>query len=177
MNDINLIQQEILSQDIDLNNDQFSDKVIAALVGDPKNNDAEGIYINEKRSSFIFLDVMDFDFKSMYPYIKIKNNIERTVQFFRVVIPNKISELENRRNKKLYWRGGEFVEDYSTKNFLLFANKWFGLKTIIDYINEFANELNEDEVPEDYSFKLKRVIGGNIVFRFKNDIKEKYDKK
>lgn len=146
--------KSFMAQDIDFNNNQYSEKVIAALVGDPENNGEEGILIDGKRSSHVFMDVIDLDYKSMYPFIKIKNNIERVCQYFRIIIEEAVSPLENRRGIPIHWRGGELIEDYSTKNFLAFAHKWFGFKTIEDYIAEYM-EFRKGGEPEKFNFELK----------------------
>lgn len=170
MLDLNSTFTSMLAQEIDLNNSQMSEKVIAALVGDPTLNKDEGIMINGKRSNRVYLDVADLDYKSMYPYIKIKNNIERVVQYFRVVIMKKVSDMENRRGQELYWRGGEFVEDYSTKNILTFCRKWFGLKSITEYIKEFKAEL----AGENNSSEMKFVLRNNmklVTFTLREEFK------
>ena len=157
--------EPVLLQSVDLNSDQMKDSVLGGFVGDPMNNSNEGIEINGRKSSKIFFDCGDLDFKSMYPYIQIKNNIERTVQYFRLIIFKPISEKENRRGAELFWRGGEFIEDYTTKNIYALVSKWFGLKSIYDYIKEFQEIQNKKSI---YEFKFKE---GMDVVKFYYELK------
>ena len=71
-----------------------------------------GRYVN------IFNNVIDFDFSAQYPNAAIQNNMAPYTQIGRIVIDNVIWPGENPFNKPNYNRGGQFLEDYMTRDCL-----------------------------------------------------------
>lgn len=123
---------------IDLEGDQEILK--GALVGDPTNINKVGAPIFDNiKSDKLFLDCVDLDAASMYPSIKLKNNIARSTQYGRLIIDHTVSKLEYNPNTHL--RGGEFLDDYETGDFLKLGTKWFKLKPFDKYITEFGEYL------------------------------------
>lgn len=74
----------------------------------------------------------------MYPNIKLKNNIARSTQYGRLIIKGKVSPLEYGVTPAL--RGGEFVDDYETQDWIKLGVKWFKLKPILKYFKEFKDD-------------------------------------
>lgn len=75
----------------------------------------------------IFALLDDYDYKSLYPHIILQNNIAPNTQVGMIVIPNQVHDQENRMKSATYSRGGAFVEDMISKNWLEICRRWFGL--------------------------------------------------
>ena len=115
-------------------------KYLGALVGDPLNtNDYSKIKING-RPIWICDNLIDFDFKSLYPSIMAELNIAPNTQIGRIFIDKQVYDNENAYNNDRYNRGGEFIENMITDNFIEFCHRYFKLANIeqmIDDIDEF----------------------------------------
>lgn len=115
-----------------------------ALVGDPLNNSYEGITFFGKQSMFIFDNVIDFDFSSLYPSIIISNNIGQNPLIGKVVLKQKMKHLNPDPTNAKYDPAKEFFEDISTLNYAKIGNRWFNLPTIEEVLREMEAEANED---------------------------------
>jgi len=116
--------------------DGYVETLKGALVGNPTNLNKTGALIfGNKRSDRLFLNCVDLDATAMYPSIKLVGNMTRSSQYGRIIIPDQISALEYSENKHL--RGGEFIDDYETEDFIKLGIKWFSLKRTENYIQEF----------------------------------------
>lgn len=112
-------------------------KFLGALVGKPINtNDYAKLKING-RSIWICDNLMDFDFKSLYPSIIGELNIAPNTQIGRIVIPDKVYKFENMYNieEGKYSRSGEFIENMVTDNVIDFCSRWFNLEGVSDFLN------------------------------------------
>lgn len=111
-------------------------KFLGALVGKPLNtNDYAKLKING-RAIWICDNLMDFDFKALYPSIIGECNIAPNTQIGRIIIPDKIYALENMYNieEGKYSRSGEFIENMVTDNIIEFCHRWFHLENIKEFI-------------------------------------------
>jgi len=107
-----------------------------ALVGDPVAINPIGVALFDgERSNRIFKNNIDLDAKAMYPSNKLVNNTTRSTQHGRLIIPDKVSPLEYGVSPHL--RGGEFVDDFETKDYIKIGIKWFGLRRVDEYVREF----------------------------------------
>jgi DNA polymerase elongation subunit (family B) len=119
------------------------EKLKGALVGNPLNLNRTGEKIfGDKRSDRLFSELLDLDAAAMYPNNKLKNNIARSTQYGRLIIRGKVSHLEYGLTPAL--RGGEFVDDYETQDWIKLGVKWFKLKNIEKYFNEFEDWSKKD---------------------------------
>lgn len=117
-------------------------KYLGALVGDPLHtNDFSKLKING-RPIFICDNLMDFDYKSLYPSIMLEFNIAPNTQYGKIVIPDKVYKNENAYGtaEEQYSRGGEFIENLVTDNIIEFCKRWYylaGVNEIIEDIDEY----------------------------------------
>jgi hypothetical protein len=121
-----------------LSDDQYAEILIGAMVGDPENNIANGLKIYGKSSKYVYKNMIDLDFAAMYPNIEDLNNISKSTQFGRLIIPERVSVLENPLCLKPYFAGGAFIDDFETGDILNLGNKWLGMKPFSKYMHEFA---------------------------------------
>lgn len=111
-------------------------KLVGALVGNPQLNDYMGAMIHDMRSKYFFVNVADFDFSSMYPYIKYTANIGITSQVGRIIIKDQLHPLENLTGEKTFMRGGYLLDIYEQNDMSKVGN-CVGLHSIDEYISEF----------------------------------------
>lgn len=120
-------------------------KFLGALVGNPDNtNDYSKLKING-RTIWLCDNLIDYDFKALYPSLLGENNVAPNTQIGKIIIDNKVYDNENAYHidEERYSRGGEFIENMVTDNYIEYAHRWFKLgniEEIIDDIDEFYNQ-------------------------------------
>lgn len=94
----------------------------------------------------LFDNLDDFDFSSLYPSILREFNIAPNTQIGMIVIPNQIYANENPSNDEKFSRGGKFLEDLHSGNYLEFCSRWFKVagysdlyKDIVEYYTTQKN--------------------------------------
>ena len=98
------------------------------VVADPNLVDEIGMEILGKMSKFLFENCIDFDLSSLYPSIILAFNISPET------CEGKIDIRDNDGNDI----SSEFVDDYTSRDYVNFAQKWFGVTSIDDMIKELA---------------------------------------
>ena len=125
-------------------------KYLGALVGDPLNtNDFSKMTIND-RAIWICENLIDYDFKALYPSIMGEDNIAPNTQIGRIEIPDKVYENENAYHieESKYSRGGEFIENLVSDDTIEYCHRWFHLantKEFIDDLNEFYSGFGSND--------------------------------
>ena len=95
-------------------------KFLGAIVGQPTlTNDYSKLKING-RAIWICDNLIDFDFKSLYPSIMLEFNVSSNTQIGKILVVNKVWDNENAFNveEEKYSRGGEFLENFVTANII-----------------------------------------------------------
>ena len=113
-------------------------KFLGALVGNPLNtNDFSKIKI-DGRAIWICDNLMDFDYRSLYPSVMLEFNIAPNTQIGKITIPYKVYDNENIycQAEEKYSRSGEFIENMVTDNVIEFCHRWFGLADIKEFIQD-----------------------------------------
>ena len=129
----------IIGNNVNKFGDKPKEKFPGALVHDPLKT---GEYCRIKlgnRAILICDNMIDFDFKALYPSLIGENNIAPNTQLGKVNIPSKVYKNENLYNNSNYTRSGEFIENMVADNFIEFAERWFhlaGIKEIIEDIDD-----------------------------------------
>ena len=132
-------------------------KLAGALVGDPTLNSKSGMRLYSKgkimhdppdiesdvKSNHLFEYVIDFDFKAMYPNIKITCNIAEHTQLGRIIIDKKILQNENPLNEEKYMRASKFIEDIESDDPAVIG-KWLNLPDVSNVMNEYTNKFHTD---------------------------------
>lgn len=143
-NNVNYVRynndEDAVSMDEAANNSEEDYDNIAlggALVGNPMNNGYCGVEILGKKSNSYFADVMDEDYSSLYPNIKIVSNIAENTQYGRVIVPEQIFPDENPDNNPKFMRGGKLIDDIETGDESI-AGRWIGLKSAVHYIAKYT---------------------------------------
>lgn len=119
-----------------VSNDENNEKFDGALVGDPLLNTEEGIIINGHRSSKVFDNVVDFDLESLYPSIIMAHNIDQNCMYFNIHLKDNVMPLnQNPYNYPKYNKDGDFIMNYSTREYLQIGKKWLNLPNYTDLKN------------------------------------------
>lgn len=111
-------------------------KFPGAMVGDPLNNNdyskekINGVAIN------IAKNLVDYDYKSLYPSVTREFNIAPNTQIGRLDIPNPVHPNENPFNYGKYSRGGQFIQDFTSGNYIEFCKRWLHLGGFMDVIED-----------------------------------------
>lgn len=121
-------------------------KYLGALVGKPLNTDGYSKMKIDGRDIWVCENLVDYDFKSLYPSIMGELNIAPNTQIGKVEIPQKVYDDENAYGieDSKYSRGGEFIENLVTDNILDYCSRWFHLgniRDVLDDIDEFYNRI------------------------------------
>lgn len=107
------------------------------LVGNPNLNGANGIELVEGvPSKHVFVNVVDFDYKSLYPYVKFTRSVTGPTQIGRLLIPHRISKKQNPLDTPNYIPGAEFISDYIAQDWLNLGEVWFNLPSVDDIEKE-----------------------------------------
>jgi hypothetical protein len=112
------------------------EKFPGALVGDPlNNNDYSKVKIGGKAIN-VANNLDDYDYKSLYPSIMRENNIAPNTQIGRIIIDQEVHEGENPFKYNKYTRGGQFVQDFMSGNYIEFCKRWLHLGGIMDVVHD-----------------------------------------
>lgn len=133
--------------------EEEEEKFSGALVGDPMLNEYTGMKIFGIPSMFVFKNVIDMDFSSMYPNIIISHNIAPNTMVGKLIIhgisEDKYLHIENYRpdeneiedESSKYDSGKDFVDNYLIDDIPSLAHKWFNLPNTFDVISGFEKEM------------------------------------
>lgn len=84
----------------------------------------------------ILHNLVDYDYKSLYPSIMIEFNIAPNTQVGKVLIEQQIWADENKYKLKHFERGGKFLDDFQTQNWIGICNRWFNLADYKELYND-----------------------------------------
>lgn len=129
----------ILSNNFNKDNVKPQEPIYGALVGEPTHLSEElFIKINNVLTGLID-NCVDFDFKALYPSIIHQFNLAINTIIGKILIDDKIYEKENQFNMNIFERGSKFIEDYITRNIIIFCSRWLKLANF----NELCDDVEE----------------------------------
>ena len=121
-------------------NEKPKSKFPGAFVADPKKiSDNPKIKINGHPLP-ILNNLDDYDFARLYPSMLQEFNMSSETLVGKLQIAEKIYEFENKSRDTKFSREGEFLEDFSSKNYIEFCQRWLklaGYEEMIDDIIEY----------------------------------------
>lgn len=127
----------IVGNNVNRNNEK-PPKFPGALVGDPlNNNDYAKIKINGQ-SINVADNLDDYDYKSLYPSIMREFNIAPNTQIGRLIIDQQVHDGENPFKYGKYSRGGQFIQDLHSGNYVEFCKRWLHLGGFMDILHDMA---------------------------------------
>ena len=111
------------------------EKYAGALVGRPENtNNYSKIFING-RPTMVANNMIDEDFKALYPNITLENNIAPNTLLAAIKIPEKVYDRENFYNNEKYNRAGEYIENLVTDNVIEFSHRYLKLAGFKEFVH------------------------------------------
>ncbi len=147
-----------LNYGVDYNEEENSDdeeedkKFDGAVVADPALNSHNGLKLyGAERSKNIFDYVVDMDFSSMYPFIKITFNIAPNCLIGKLIIDDTVTNIaltysnENEILEKDEDLGKEFIDNYLIDDVATMGQKWFNLPSFEDMVEDFEKEFSIKE--------------------------------
>lgn len=123
-------------------NQKPTEKFDGAFVGDPlKLSDYSKKRINDI-PVMIFDNLDDFDYRRLYPSIEQEFNMAPNTQIGKIKMPYKIHDKEGHIPSENFNfnRSREFSEDFTSKDWIEFASRWFHLadySQLLDDIDEY----------------------------------------
>ena len=122
------------------------EKFDGALVADPTLNTHTGIEIFGAKSMYVFDNVVDMDFSSMYPHIIIAFNVAPNCMIGKLIIDRDYKDIYNDLEGKVEDPGKDFVDNMLIGNVANMGSKWFGLPTIDELVELAKEEFTPNEI-------------------------------
>ena len=136
-----------------------------AFVADPKNlSDKPKMKINGSPVN-ILNNLYDADFKAMYPSnIRQFNTFANTMVGY-IIISHKIHTKENRSFYEHYTRGGQFIEDIHSHQWIEFANRWLGLPDFAELVDRVKYTYSTEITPSSMYALMGKTIKNNDGYK------------
>lgn len=114
-------------------------KFPGAFIADPrKTNDYSKMLIGGVPVN-LYDNLDDYDYSSLYPSIMREFNIAPHTQIGKIIIETQIYLRENPSNNEYFTRGGAFIEDIQSHNYLSFGYRWLGLANYSQLYKDVIN--------------------------------------
>ena len=163
----------IMGNNVNKFKDKPTDKYEGAFVSDPRLvSDSIKDHINGHPINRVG-NAVDFDFTRLYPSIAQEFNLAPNTQIGKIEIPEKVYDNENLLRNPKFMRGGAFMEDLTSDNFIEFAHRWFYLadfkelyKDIVKYFNTIEPPIN----PVWYNIAERKIIPVAVFKKNANNI-------
>ena len=142
----------IIGNNVNRWNEKPKMKYPGAMVGDPLHNSEYAMIDIGGRKVLVAANVIDYDYKSLYPSITLENNMAPNTQVGKLEINEQISYMEHPdmytsdEDDVKYCRAGEFLENMMSDNILEFSKRWLHLGDVKDVISDMV-EFFETEKP------------------------------
>ena len=117
-----------------------------ARVSDPLNNSdyskmrIHGIPVN------VINNLVDFDFKSLYPSTEREFNIAPNTQLGKVIIPEQVFDNENPLKSEIFDRGSKYLEDLTSGDFLSFCHRWLHFPSFMEWLSDLDEFMEEERI-------------------------------
>ena len=158
-NNINLDYNKDWDSDED---DEEKEKFAGALVGDPTlNSTVNGMEVNGVKNRYVRKYVIDFDFSSLYPSIKIAHNVGPHTLVGKISLDEKVYdrytafEMNNDKGN-MYDSGKDFVENMLCQNPVMTGVRWMNLPNMMEILEMVGKEFGKDTskiIPEENKYR------------------------
>lgn len=152
-------------------------KYPGAIVANPvKIHDYPKYKIDGKFPIDIYDNLDDYDYKSLYPNIMMQTNVGSHAQIGRIYINSEMNGVENKYNNSMYFRGGSFLDDFHSNNWLEFCNRWLYLASyddLLDDVIRYNTLINPTDNNIMYDSTNKKPMFKKITDRTKSNSKPK----
>lgn len=149
-------------RDWNAEDDEDEEKFAGALVGDPLlNTTKNGMIVNGVPNKYVRKYVIDFDYSSLYPSIKIAHNIAPHTLVGKIILDEKVYdrytsfEMNNEKGN-MYDSGKDFMENILCQNPVMAGVRWFNLPNMMEILEKVAIKFGKDNskiVPEENVYR------------------------
>ena len=117
--------------------------------------------INGVPNKYVRKYVIDFDYSSLYPSIKIAHNIAPHTLVGKIILDEKVYdrytnfEMNNEKGN-MYDSGKDFMENILCQNPVMTGVRWFNLPNMMEILEKVAIKFDKDNskiVPEDNVYR------------------------
>lgn len=156
----------IIGNNLNRNAEKYSFE--GALVGDPTHNSDYSKVRLYNQILNIALNLVDFDYKGLYPSCALQDNMSPNTILSKIIIDHQVFKEENPFNKpldgdivesddddendaattkRIYVRGGNYVEDLIAENVIEFCHRWFHYANFMEWLDDFKEYFETVEYP------------------------------
>ena len=149
-------------KDWDSDDEEEKEKFAGALVGDPTLNSVKnGMLVNGVKNKYVRKYVIDFDFSSLYPSIKIAHNIAPHTLVGKISLNEKVYdrytafEMNNDKGD-MYDSGKDIMENLLCQNPVMTGVRWMNLPNMMEILEMVAKEFGKDSskiIPEENKYR------------------------
>lgn len=125
--------------------DSDEEKFDGAIVANPVLNGKTGINLIGSPSMYIFDNVVDMDFSSMYPHIIIAFNVSPGSMIGKLLVDREYKDVYNDIEGKKEDAGKDFMDNLLSDNVGNMGIKWFGLPTLPQLTEDFKKKFNVND--------------------------------
>ena len=108
---------------------------------------------------------MNTTYKALYPSIIDESNMSPPTQHGKVLLPEKLDEMENRFNNDYFDRQVWFMEDYISHDYLNFAARYLHLATYEEMFNDILEYFSTVEAPQHGVRRFDTLTGKKVMVR------------
>lgn len=147
-----------------INRHAESIKFEGALVGDPTHNSDYSKVKLYNQILNIARDLVDFDYKGLYPSSALQDGMSPNTIIAKIEIDHKIFEKENPFNsqvewersqdekdddksKRIYVRGGNYLDDLISENIIEFCSRWLHYASFLEWMEDMEYYFTNIECP------------------------------
>lgn len=153
----------IIGNNVNKWNEKPKTKFPGALVGDPLKTNSHCKRMINGRDCWIVDNLLDYDYKSLYPSIMGEDNIAPNTQVGMIEIPNMIYKGENAYNYDKWTRAGEYIENFTSQNHIEFCHRWFGLASFEEFLDDLRELCNAGYLLQPYEISDEQGLLNAIV--------------
>lgn len=143
--------------------DDEEDSYSGGLVADPKLNGYNGIEIMGSPSKYVYRNVVDFDFSSMYPNEIVTFNISRNSMIGKLIFNDRVDTFNPGIDEETTDLGHQFLEDYLTNHPITVGKRWLNLPGTAQFVEDFSSKFLTPIDREERDEKIEEVKKKYIV--------------
>lgn len=134
-----------------------------AFVADPLNvSDEPKMKINDNPIN-LFSNLVDMDYTALYPSLIDQNNIAPNTQHGKIMFPEAIDKNENRFNNEYFDRSVWFSEDFVSRDYINFCERYLNLAGYEEMFNDIISYFNTVKRPSSGLRHVDTMTGGRIM--------------
>ena len=134
-----------------------------AFVADPLNvSDEPKMKINDNPIN-LFSNLVDMDYTALYPSLIDQNNIAPNTQHGKIVFPEAIDKNENRFNNEYFDRSVWFSEDFVSRDYINFCERYLNLAGYEEMFNDIISYFSTVKRPVSGLRHVDTMTGGRIM--------------